>query len=356
VDARHSCSTSPGTGTRRHNEEYGASTATQSGENTQERDIVVVGASAGSLEPLRQIVARLRPDSPIAMFVVVHVLPTGQSRLPLILSRAGRLPVRHAHNGDRIERGRVLVAPPDRHLLLEHSGVRLDHGPRENSTRPAVDPLFRTAAATFGPSVCGVVLSGNLDDGSEGLRQVAAAGGLAIVQDPEEAPHAEMPLNALWRVPSAEVLTAAGIGRRLAGLPGATAPALGSAARSPAVQSVLDARIGATDAGGVPSGITCPECGGVLWADVDIENLQCSVGHRYSVEALWDHKSLAVEQSVWAALRALQEDASLAEHMAARARAHGNAPTAARFERRHREATRHCEVLRRLLHEHDPPD
>jgi two-component system, chemotaxis family, protein-glutamate methylesterase/glutaminase len=331
-------------------------TAAQSGDNAPERDIVVVGGSAGSLDPLREIVGRLRADSPIAMFVVVHVLPTGQSRLPLILSRAGRLPVRHAHRGDRIERGRVLVAPPDRHLLLDPSGVRLDHGPRENSTRPAVDPLFRGAAATFGPRVCGAVLSGNLDDGSEGLRLIAAASGLALVQDPEEAPHAEMPLNALWRVPSAEVLTAAGIGRRLAGLPGAASAAVAPAADSPSAPPVLDTQVDDRDAGGAPSGITCPECGGVLWSDANIENLHCPVGHRYSVEALWDHKSLAVEQSVWSALRALQEDASLAEHMAARARAHGNTHTAARFERRHREAIRHSELLRRLIQEHEPPD
>jgi two-component system chemotaxis response regulator CheB len=122
------------------------------------------------------------------------------------------------------------------------------------------------------------------------------------------------------------------------------------------VPPVLDVEIGAADAGRVASGITCPECGGVLWTNVDVENLHCGVGHRYSVEALWDHKSLAVEQSVWAALRALQEDASLAEHMAARARTHGNTHTAARFERRHREAIRHAEVLRRLVQEHEPPD
>jgi len=330
--------------------------AIQSRESAPERDIVVVGGSAGSLDALREIVARLRADCPIAIFVVVHVLPTGQSRLPLILSRAGRLPARHAHHGDRIERGRVLVAPPDRHLLLEATGVRIDHGPRENSTRPALDPLFRTAAATFGPRVCAAVLSGNLDDGSEGLRLIAGAGGLAIVQDPEEAPHPEMPLNALWRVPSAEVLTAAGIGRRLASLPGTSAATSACAAESPVVPPLLDAHIDAGAAGGVPSGITCPECGGVLWADANVEILQCRVGHRYSVEALWDHKRIAVEQSVWAALRALLEDASLAEHMAARARAHGNTHTAARFERRHREAIRHAAVLRRLMQEHDPTD
>jgi two-component system, chemotaxis family, protein-glutamate methylesterase/glutaminase len=187
-------------------------------EHTPERDIVVVGGSAGSLDALRDIVGQLPPDSPFAMFVVVHVMPTGVSRLPEILSRSGPLPARHANEGDRIEPGRILVAPPDRHLLLDVDGVHVDRGPLENSTRPALDPLFRSAAAAFGPRVCGVVLSGHLGDGSEGLRLLVAAGGLAIVQDPKEARYREMPLNALLRAPAAEVLTATGIGSRLANL------------------------------------------------------------------------------------------------------------------------------------------
>jgi two-component system chemotaxis response regulator CheB len=187
-------------------------------EDPPERDIVVVGGSAGSLDALQNIVGQLPPDSPFAMFVVMHVLRTGQSRLPQILSRAGRLPARHADEGDRIEPGRILVAPPDRHLVLRADGVHVESGPLENSTRPALDPLFRSAAAAFGPRVCGVVLSGHLDDGSKGLRLVVAAGGLAIVQDPEEARYREMPLNALRLAPAAEVLTATRIGDRLANL------------------------------------------------------------------------------------------------------------------------------------------
>jgi two-component system, chemotaxis family, protein-glutamate methylesterase/glutaminase len=326
-------------------------------EDAPVRDIAVIGGSAGSLDALRDIVGQLPPDISIAIFVVVHILPTSTSRLPQILSRACLLPVRHARQGDRIESGRILVAPPDRHLLLDPGGVQIDDGPRENSTRPAVDPLFRSAAAAFGPRVCGAVLSGNLDDGSEGLRMLAAAGGLGVVQDPEEAPHPEMPLNALQRVPSARVLSAVGIGRLLASLPGApivaTPPQVQYAERA---EPLLDVQIGAGDPGAIPSGITCPECGGVLWAEPGTESLHCRVGHRYGLEALWQHKSLSVEQSVWAAVRALQEDASLAEHMAVRARAHGNTHAAARFERRHRDAARNAEVLRRLLHEHAPPD
>jgi two-component system chemotaxis response regulator CheB len=321
------------------------------------RDIVTIGGSAGSLDALRDVVGQLPPDPRVALFVVVHVLPTGTSRLPEILARGGWLPARHAREGDSIQPGRILVAPPDQHMLLHAGGVHLDHGPRENSTRPAIDPLFRTAATAFGPRVCGVVLSGNLDDGSEGLRLVAAADGLSIVQDPKEAPHPQMPLNALGRVPAAEVLSAVRIGTRLAGLAG-TAVGTGRKAseRAPGAPPLLDVQIGAADPGGIPTGLTCPECGGVLWAEPGSENVHCRVGHRYNLEALWDHKDLSVEQSVWAAVRALQEDATLAEHLAERARSNRNTRMAARFERRSRDAGRHAEILRRLLLEHDSLD
>jgi len=326
-------------------------------ESLARRDIVVVGGSAGSLEALRDIVSQLPPNAPFAMFVVVHVLPTSHSRLPQILSRAGRLPARHAHDGDPIVPGRILVAPPDRHLLLGAGGVHVDRGPRENSTRPAVDPLFRSAAAAFGPRVCGVVLSGHLDDGSEGLRLVVAAGGRAIVQDPQQAPHPEMPLNALRRAPAAEVLGAAAIGRCLQGLQAGTVDATGRyGEQTVSATPLIEVQIDAGDPGGLPTGITCPECGGVLWAESGSENVHCLVGHRYSLAALWDHKSLSVEQALWAAARALQEDASLAEHLADRARAQGSLHTAARFERRHRDAARHAEVLRRLLFDREAPD
>jgi len=191
----------------------------------------VIGGSAGSIEALRDLVPQLPPDLPLAVFVVVHISPTSHSRLPEILGRAGRLHVRHAIHGDRVEPGRVLVAPPDQHLLVLADRVQLSRGPRENSTRPAADPLFRSATAAFGSRVCGVVLSGHLDDGSEGLRLIAAAGGLCLVQDPAEAIHPDMPRNALLRVPHAEVHTAMRLGRRITGL--GRAPSAGRGASPP---------------------------------------------------------------------------------------------------------------------------
>jgi two-component system chemotaxis response regulator CheB len=320
------------------------------------RDIVVIGGSAGAIQALRDLVAQLPPKLAAAVFVVVHVMPSSRSRLPLILERSAIVPVRHAEDGDLVEAGRVLVAPPDRHLLVHRDRVELSLGPREHSTRPAVDPLFRSAAVAYGPRVCAVVLSGTLDDGSEGLRLVADAGGLAIVQDPREAAHPEMPLNALRRVPPAEVLTAAGAGRRVAGLGRgvSTARPLPTAARrEPALPNL---QVGAGEAGDVPTGLTCPECGGVLWADSDSEILRCSVGHRFSVETLQERQRASVEETLWASLRALREDASLTRHMEDRARALGSHHTAANFAARRRSAERRAEILGSLLAEREPPE
>ncbi|HSR25297.1 MAG TPA: chemotaxis protein CheB, partial [Candidatus Eisenbacteria bacterium] len=221
-------------------------------------------------------------------------------------------------------------------------------------------PLFRSAAAALGPRVCGVVLSGHLDDGAEGLSQVFDAGGLAMVQDLREALHPEMPGNARRRVPSAEAHTAARLGRRIAGLAPRPVTRNGppGGRREPHIEPprLLDVQIGAGDPGGLPSGLTCPECGGVLWADPDRDNLHCRIGHRLSLETLQEQHRVSVEQAMWAAVRALREDASLARHMARRAQAAGRLHTSRSLEWRCRRAERHADVLERLLFEDEPDE
>src|SRR5205085_971164 len=141
-------------------------------------DVAVIGASAGRVEALVFLVGALPPDLSAAIFVVLHVAPSSTSVLADILDRAGSLPAAPASDGDAIAPGRILAAPPDHHLVLSGDRVILDHGPKENGHRPAVDPLFRSAAAAFGPRVIGVILSGTRDDGAAGLAAVKAAGGL----------------------------------------------------------------------------------------------------------------------------------------------------------------------------------
>jgi two-component system chemotaxis response regulator CheB len=169
------------------------------------RDIIVIGASAGGVQALQQLVQTLPPDLAAAVFVVLHTSPWAPSLLPQILSRSGPLPAAHARDGEGIERGRIYVAPPDHHLLLERDRTVLWKGPKENRFRPAINVLFRSAAGAYGERVTGVILTGALDDGSAGLWWISRQGGVALVQDPDEAQIDEMPRSALTYVSSAYV-------------------------------------------------------------------------------------------------------------------------------------------------------
>src|SRR5207247_2125761 len=163
------------------------------------RDVIVIGASSGGVDALIKLVGKLPPDLPAAVFVVLHVRPDVPSQLPAILNRAGSLPAAHAVDGEPIRRGRIYVAPPGFQTYVHRGRISVRLGPQENSNRPAIDPLFRTAAHHYGPRVVGVVLSGALDDGSAGLEAIKRAGGIAIVQDPDDAAVSDMPANALDR-------------------------------------------------------------------------------------------------------------------------------------------------------------
>src|ERR1041384_2636958 len=164
------------------------------------RDIIVIGASAGGVQALSKLVAAFPPDLPAAVFIVLHIPSYAPSFLPDILARDARIPVAHATDGEEIKRGKVYVAPPDQHLLIEDRHVKLVHGPKENLHRPSIDALFRSAARWAGSRVIGVVLTGARDDGTVGMRAIKQCGGIAIVQDPSEAPFPSMPLNVLQDV------------------------------------------------------------------------------------------------------------------------------------------------------------
>jgi two-component system chemotaxis response regulator CheB len=193
------------------------------------RDIIVVGASADGLQMLRMLLAALPSNLPAAIFVVLHTGPTGGTVLPEILSRVGTLPAAPAVDGEPILPGRVYLPQPDTHLMVKNGFVRVTRGPRENRFRPAIDPLFRTAAAAYGPRVVGVVLSGLLDDGAYGLRQIVDGGGAAFVQDLHEATYPDMPRAALRQVPEAIPLRVHQIAERLVRLSAPTQEGNGDA-------------------------------------------------------------------------------------------------------------------------------
>lgn len=318
-------------------------------------DIIVIGASAGGVEAISTIVRGLPADLRAAVLVVLH-LSRGRSVLPDILSRAGPLAARHPIDGERLQYGRIYVAPPDHHLVLDGNAVRLDHGPTENGLRPAVDPLFRSAARSFGARVIGVVLTGSLDDGTAGLAAVREAGGVTVVQDPTEAFAPSMPISAIESVHVDHILRLARIPAVLVELTmertmekeatsGPHLRPMESDLGTPALALEPD------DRPGRPSVFTCPECHGTLW-EVDegtILRFRCRIGHVYSPDSMLAAQTDSVDRALWAALRSLEERAALNRKMANRA-SDRNQPSAAKsFADRARVAEEHSTVVRGLL-------
>jgi len=323
--------------------------------SARRRDVVVVGASAGGVEALVELVRGLPPDFAGCLLVVLHVPPTGASALPRILERVGDLPARHARSGDALERGTIVVAPPDHHLVVYDDAVTLSRGPTENGHRPAVDVLFRTAAAVLGSRVVGVVLSGTLDDGAAGLVAVKLRGGHVLVQDPEEALHGGMPRSAIAATDVDEVLPVRMISARLAELVREEAPGgppLSEVMEMEARMANLDpAAVGATGDIGVPSAWGCPDCNGTLFEikEGGITRFRCRVGHAWSASGLVAQQASSVETALWVALRALEEKAELTDELGRQATNRGHRLTAEQFERQSQEARRSAAMVRDLI-------
>ena len=315
-----------------------------------------MGGSAGAVEGMAQIVAGLPADFPAALFVVVHFPPYSTSVLPRILSRAGALTAVHPSDGDRVKHGQIYVAPPDHHLLLEDGRIRLTRGPRENGHRPAVDTLFRSAARAYGRRVAAVVITGNLDDGTAGLRAVRVRGGAAVVQDPQDALHPGMPGSALSAVGADYVVPLDRISATLVEL--ATSPLQDM---EPPVPNRFDkeADIAEMDFDalqdderpGTPSGYSCPECHGSLFEirEGEVVRFRCRVGHAYGVESLLAHQGHAVESALWTAMMALKERAALSRRMAERLRGRGGDVSAERFREQAEEADARAGVILEVL-------
>jgi two-component system, chemotaxis family, protein-glutamate methylesterase/glutaminase len=317
--------------------------------------IVVVGASAGGVEALVDLTVSLPGDLPAAVFVVLHLPATGTSALPEILRRQGPLPAAHVKDGEPIRPGRIYVAPPDHHVLLRTGHVHLSRGPRENGHRPAIDPLFRSAAHEYAAKVIGVVLSGALDDGTAGLVAVKSRGGVAVVQDPADALYPAMPGSALEHVQVDHVVAAASMGKLLARLLADLAePPPGPAPDGMRVEVEMEEFSLEAFEGehpGRPSGFSCPDCNGVLWQirEGGLERYRCRVGHAWSPEGLLTQQSEALEAALWVALRSLEERAALARRLSEPARRRGHSITATRFEEQAAEAAQAARLVRELL-------
>jgi two-component system chemotaxis response regulator CheB len=318
------------------------------------RDVIVIGASAGGLQALTELSASFPKDLAASVFVVVHTSPNNPGVLPTILERFGPLTASYAVDDEEIRLGHINVAPPDHHLLVKPGRIRVPRGPEENGFRPAVDPLFRTAARAYGSRVIGIILSGALDDGTYGLSLIKEAGGIAIVQNPEEALISAMPLSAIQSVEVDYIMSVAEMGPLISRL--VQEPIAQVAAATPEWEwepDVAEMEKDMLQKGhpGPPSPLTCPACGGTLWEMPDGEPLRfrCHVGHGYTAETLAAGQSNEIDGALWTALRALEEKAALRRRMASRAKVRNMKALAETYEMQANDAEQRASVIRGIL-------
>ena len=318
------------------------------------RDVVVIGASMGGLKALEQLLGSLPADLPAAVFLVLHTSDQGPSILARILNSVSALPVSTAAEEQRFTPGQVYAPPPDHHLLLGHDHLHVRRGPRENGARPAIDPLFRSAAAYCTTRVIGVVLTGLLDDGTAGLCAIKRCGGVAIVQDPRDAAYPDMPRRAIRYVAVDHVLALRDMAGALTALSRETRP------QAPEVpqEIQLEALIAAQEVQGTYvsetarlSPLTCPECHGAMQEipDGELVRFRCHTGHAFTLDTLGAIHGEAWERALYGPLRAQQERAHVVGLMATRARERGAGREAAQLGQRAASYEAGAELLRRLL-------
>lgn len=279
--------------------------------------IIAIGASAGGVDALREVVAGLPVDLNAAVFVTLHI-GAHRSDLPWLLSRAGSLPATHPVDGEAIRAGHIYVAPPDHHMLVEAGLVRLTKGPRENWARPAIDPLFRSAARAYGANVIGVILTGGLNDGTAGMYEVKARGGTTVVQDPAEAVTRNMPQSVIDNVAVDHIVKFAQMAALLTGLvddhkstrPRIVHPTGDSQEKGMTAEFTLNR----------PVAVTCPDCGGALRRSElgKLTQYSCHIGHVYTAEVMMSVQFLTMERALETALRSLSERAELCREMSAK--------------------------------------
>jgi two-component system chemotaxis response regulator CheB len=329
----------------------------------ERRNIIVVGASAGGLEAIRRFVAGFPPDTDVSILIVWHIAPNVTGILPRVLNKDRGLFATHAVDGERLETRRVYIAPPDHHLVVERDVLRVSKGPKENRFRPAIDPLFRSAALVYGPRVIGIILSGALSDGSAGLWAVKNFGGIAVVQDPNEAEVQSMPQSALNAVQVDYKLKVSEMGPVIQNLSTELVderPPDDSQEAHHLAQEV-DIAMGKTAAGYKVfeqrkiSRLTCPDCHGALSSisEGGLVRFRCHTGHAFSIGALLDNIGIEIEEYLWNAVRAAQEATMLLNNLGDHFAEYNDPKTAAMYFNKAKETERRLSAILTALHFHE---
>lgn len=320
--------------------------------------LIVIGASAGGLEPLKNIISSLPKNFPAALLIVKHISSSAENVLPNILSRVSKLPVIQPGNNHTIEPGHIYIAPPKFHMIIENGKIQLKKGPRINHSIPAIDPLFYSAALHNKSRTIGILLSGLLDDGSAGLLALKKYNGIAIVQDLKEAEYQDMPSNGCRATPVDYCLPAVEIEAVLKKI--VNSPININSSNIPDVpllKTELNMNFTETDSNendmhdiGAPSVFSCPECNGVLWQvhDESLERYRCRVGHAFGLDSLVNNKEKNTDAALWAALRALEEKKNLANNLISRAKKE-NSKNLKHFQKKAHEVEEHIQTIRKIL-------
>jgi two-component system chemotaxis response regulator CheB len=326
----------------------------------QKRDIIVIGASTGGITAMKKLVCSLPADFAATVFITWHMSPDSEGTLPDILAKCSPLPVANAIDGQQFEKGNIYTAPPDHHLLVDKDCIRVSRGPKENRFRPAIDPLFRSAALSFGNRVIGIVLSGALDDGTAGLYAIKQLGGTAIVQDPADAEVGAMPRNALRQVKVDHCLPAEKIAELLVTLVASDAVTVPVAANIPGLKRMhreidiaMQRKAASTEINiiGELTPYTCPECGGVLSriTEGDTPRYRCHTGHAFSAASLQTELAEQIDDNLWQAVRGLEESILLLNHMGDHFAENNEVRLAAWYFQKGQEATQKRRLLKELL-------
>ena len=317
--------------------------------------VITIGTSAGGVKALKTILQSLPEDFPASIHIVQHISGETSSKLPLVLNKVSKLKAAFAQDGELILPHRVYIAPPDYHLLLQGNRHRVVRGPRENRMRPAVDPLFRSAAVTYRSYATGIILTGMLDDGTAGLGAIKACGGMAIVQDPKEAIYPSMPESAIANVAVDRIVTLKEIPailcQRIREKPVVVTEIPEDLLLEVAIPQDAITAPETMAKIGTPVTHSCPSCGGPLWQIGDRQNLRyrCHVGHAYTVRTLVEKQSEATEEALWVALRTLEERSRMLKNMSDRYAENGSSVLAESHLERSQEAFEYSILIRDLI-------